>query len=117
MRTNPAPLKTGRWRATRAFIAHRASLRCEHCHAFLGLCGQVDHIVPRSEINMLGIGVFDPTNLQYLCQSCHSEKSNRERWHGHTKRPPKSHTRTKVAGRDDFLNAVGIPQPERKTHA
>jgi 5-methylcytosine-specific restriction endonuclease McrA len=114
-RTNPAPLKTARWAEVRAFVAHRASFRCEHCHQFLGMSGQADHVIPRRDIALLGVGVFDPSNLQYLCTSCHSEKSNRERWQGHEKKPPKPHTRTRVPGRDDFLNAVGIPQPERNT--
>lgn len=117
MRTNPAPLKTDRWQATRAFVAHRASFRCECCFRYVGMQGEADHIIPRSEIDMIGIGVFDPSNLQYLCQSCHSAKSNRERWAGHEKKPPKSHTRTRVTGHDQFLDAVGITTPERKTDA
>ena len=82
MRTNTAPLKTDCWSASRAFVAHRASRRCDHGQAFLALTGQVDHIVPRLEIDLLDIGVFDPTNLQYLCHPCHAAKSNRERWSG-----------------------------------
>lgn len=117
MRTNPAPLKTDRWQATRAFVAHRASFRCECCFLFVGMHGEVDHIIPRSDCGMLGIGVFDPSNLQLLCPSCHSQKSNRERWAGHTKRPPKPHTRTNVTGREAFMAATGIPTPERKSHA
>lgn len=112
-RTNPAPLKTERWQATRAFVAHRASFRCEHCFAYVGMHGEADHIVPRGTCELLGIGAFDPSNLQYLCNSCHSQKSNRERWHGHEKRPPKQHTRSTVPGREAFLAATGIPQPER----
>lgn len=115
-RFDPRPLKSERWKATRVYVAQRASLRCEHCHVWLGLTGQVDHIVPRSDCDMIGIGVFDPSNLQYLCAPCHSRKSNRERWAGHEKKPPKPHTRRDLPGRSDFLAAAGIPpSPERKT--
>lgn len=114
-RFDPRPLNSDRWRATRAFVAQRASLRCEHCHRFLGLSGQVDHIVPRADCALVGIGVFDPTNLQYLCPSCHSAKSARERWAGHIKNPPKQPTRTRVTGREQYLDAAGILlTPERK---
>ncbi|GLS88094.1 hypothetical protein GCM10010873_30680 [Cypionkella aquatica] len=115
MRTDTRPINSQHWRYTvRPFVAHRASLRCEHCFQFLGLCGQVDHIVPRSEIGMLGISVFDPSNLQYLCISCHSAKSNRERAAGREKKPPKGHNRSHVPGRDKFLDAIGLtPAPER----
>lgn len=114
-RTNPAPLRTARWQEVRAFVAHRASFRCEHCHVFLGMTGQADHMIPRGTCEMLGIGVLDATNLQYLCISCHSEKSNRERWHGHKRKPPKNHTRTNLPGREAFLAATGIPEtPKRK---
>ena len=73
------------------------------------MTGQADHVIPRRDIDLIGIGVFDPSNLQYLCTSCHSEKSNRERWAGHEKKPPKPHTRSNVPGRDAFLAATGIP--------
>jgi len=110
MRTNTAPLKTQIWRDVRAYVAHRASFRCEHCYQFLGLNGQCDHIIPRRDIPLLGIGMHDPTNLQYLCQSCHSVKSNGERWQGHERKGPKPRTRTRVSGRDQFLNAAGIAE-------
>jgi 5-methylcytosine-specific restriction endonuclease McrA len=113
MRTNTAPLKTARWAEVRAMVAHRASFRCEHCHTFLGMTGQADHVIPRGTCEMLGIGVYDPKNLQFLCSSCHSQKSNRERWAGHERKPPKQHTRSNLPGRDKFLDAAGIPQPER----
>lgn len=109
-RTNPAPLKTARWQAVRTFVAHRASFRCEHCQTYLGLAGDVDHVVPRSAIDACGIGVFDPSNCQYLCTSCHSTKTNAERWAGHTKRGPQPPKRTNLLGRDQFLDAAGILQ-------
>lgn len=116
-RTNPAPLKTARWQEVRAFVAHRAGFRCEHCHVFLGRAGEVDHRIPRGTCELLGVGTYDPSNCQYLCTSCHSAKTNAERWAGHTPKPPKQPTRSKVAGRDQYLNATGIPQPERNEHA
>ena len=114
MRTNPRPLKTSRWAALRLHVALRASFRCEHCHVFLGTSGQADHVVPRSHCENVGIGVFDPSNLQYLCSSCHSQKSNRERWAGHEKRGPKKMgTRSTVQGREAFQKAAGIT-PQQK---
>lgn len=108
-RTDTRPLKSDRWAAVRAFVAHRAGLRCEHCFTFLGLTEQADHVVPRAHCEDVGIGVYDPSNLQYLCTSCHSAKTNRERWAGHEKRDRKP-KRSRVKGRDDFLNAAGIPE-------
>ncbi len=116
MRTDRGPLKTNRWAAVRAHIAQRASYRCQHCHQFLGMTGQVDHVVPRSDCEDVGIGVYDPSNLQYLCTSCHSRKSNAERW----ARAPRSTKgrnplrRAKVAGRDAYLHAAGISSIEIK---
>ncbi|WP_299376027.1 HNH endonuclease signature motif containing protein [uncultured Tateyamaria sp.] len=112
-RTSTAPLKTARWAAVRSFVAHRASFRCEQpdCSVYLGMTGDVDHIVPRSVCEDVGIGIYDPTNLQYLCPSCHSQKTNAERHAGKEKRPRKT-GRTAIQGRDDFLNAAGIdPNP------
>lgn len=112
-RFDPRPLKTDRWQATRAFMAHRASFRCEHCHTFTGMSGEADHVIPRRDCDLIGVGVFDPSNLQWLCQPCHAAKSARERWAGHEKKPKKPPARTRVTGRDQFLDAAGIPQPER----
>lgn len=111
-RTNTAPLKTSRWAAVRAFVAHRAAFRCEHCHEYLGLRGQADHVVPRADCEGVGIGIYDPSNLQYLCTSCHSTKSNFERWAGHKKRD-RTPRRSRVEGRDQFLDAAGIPLDSR----
>lgn len=114
-RTNQTALKTARWQATRVFVSHRASLRCEHCFTFLGMAGDVDHVVPRGTCEDVGIGVYDPTNLQYLCTSCHSAKTNRERWAGHEKAVPTKHRRSNVSGREDYLAAAGInPSPQQK---
>lgn len=107
-RTNQAPLKTARWHAVRAFVAHRASFRCECCHEYLGMAGDVDHVVPRSVCENVGISVFDPTNCQYLCHSCHSKKTSFERHAGKPKRGPRTPRRTTLPGRDRFLDAAGI---------
>lgn len=112
MRTDPAPLKRTAWRnGLRPMVAHRASFRCEHCRVYLGLKGDVDHVIPRSHCEDVGVGIYDASNLQYLCTSCHSQKTNRERWAGHTKRD-RVPRRTKLPGRDDFLDAAGIQQQE-----
>lgn len=110
-RTNAAPLKTSRWTAVRAFVAHRASFRCEQpdCQVLLGMTGDVDHVVPRSVCEDVGISIYDTSNLQYLCPSCHSKKTNRERYAGHEKRERKPR-RTALKGRGAFLDAAGIPE-------
>ena len=119
-RTHTAPLKTARWAALRNHVAHRAGFRCEHCNEFLGMTGQADHVVPRSICEDVGIGVYDPSNLQYLCTSCHSTKTNRERW-GDRANPTeraKALRRVQVSGRDKFLEAAGISSSdERADHA
>lgn len=108
-RTSTAPLKTNRWQAVRSFVAHRASFRCEHCHRYLGMTGDVDHVVPRNVCEDIGIGVFDPSNCQYLCPSCHSTKTNAERYAGHEKRA-RMPRRTALKGRGAFLDAAGISE-------
>lgn len=108
-RTNTAALKTSRWAALRNHVAHRASFRCEHCGVFLGMTGQADHVVPRSHCEDVGIGIYDPSNLQYLCSSCHSTKTNAERYAGHVKRD-RVPRRTDLPGRGAFLDAAGIPE-------
>lgn len=107
-RTHTAPLKTARWAALRNHVAHRAGFRCEHCNEFLGMTGQADHVVPRSICEDVGIGVYDPSNLQYLCTSCHSTKTNRERWGSKPAKERREPRRSTVSGRDQFLNATGI---------
>lgn len=107
-RTNQASLKTRQWSAVRAFVAQRANFRCQHCMVWLGLTGDVDHVVPRSVCEDMGIGTYDPSNCQYLCTSCHSTKTNHERHAGAPKRGPKKPQRTNTPGRDKFLDAAGI---------
>jgi 5-methylcytosine-specific restriction endonuclease McrA len=116
MSYRPDQLNNDRWRAMRPFIAQSAAFRCEHCHKFLGMTGHVDHIVPRSDCEDMGIHVYDPSNCQYLCASCHNSKSNRERWARvePTKRRAKdAFRRVRVKGREEFLQAAGIQTEER----
>ncbi|MBE1282145.1 MAG: hypothetical protein GJ676_02420 [Rhodobacteraceae bacterium] len=112
MSYRPDQLNNDRWRAMRPFIAQRAAFRCEHCHKFLGMTGHVDHIVPRSDCEDMGISVYDPSNCQYLCASCHNSKSNRERWarrgNPTCRNAKETARRVKVEGREDFLRAAGI---------
>lgn len=117
-RTDTRPLKTSRWSAVRAFVAHRASFRCEmpDCHVFLGMRGDVDHVISRSVCEDVCISVFDTSNLQYLCPSCHSAKTNRERWadRGDPTGRAKAPRRVQVTGRDKFLEAAGISSPKQR---
>ncbi|WP_415922773.1 HNH endonuclease [Tateyamaria sp. SN6-1] len=76
--------------------------------------GHVDHIIPRSECEILGVHVYDVTNLQYLCPSCHSVKSNTERRKVGGQSAPRSPTRSNVQGREAFLAAAGIPNPQQQ---
>jgi len=116
-RTNTAPLKTAQWQALRTFVATRANFRCESCFAYTGMHGEADHIQPRAQEHVHGIHVYDHTNLQWLCPSCHSAKTNAERREavggapGEVRdmatRPP---NRTNLPGRDKFMSAAGIPE-------
>ena len=104
-------------RDCRQFVAQRAAYRCECCGKYcpLNRSGQCDHIIPRRDLAALGINPFDVSNLQHLCASCHSKKTNREaRWAGHEKTPKIDwwKKRTKVPGRGRFLEMAGIPPPE-----
>ena len=98
------------WRhRLRQHVAHRASFRCEHCHQFLGMHGDVDHRVSRRELEQTGGNPWAVENLQYLCQSCHSVKTNKERWDWAGRRKgPKPWKRRKVAGRNLMLAMAGV---------
>lgn len=113
-RHDPRPINSPRWRQTvRPFVAQRASFRCEECFTFTGMAGQADHIVPRRDCDLIGIQVFDVSNLQWLCPSCHSAKSNRERAPGGPK-PRRPYQRPDLPGRAAFLAAAGIPKTSEK---
>lgn len=109
MRHNTRPINTPHWRdVVRPFVAKRASFRCEHCRAFVGMKGQADHIVPRAAGDLVGIHVYDVSNLQWLCASCHAKKSGSER-SGPAATGPRPRRRTNVPGRAEYLRAAGIP--------
>ncbi|QBF32172.1 HNH endonuclease [Thalassococcus sp. S3] len=95
------------WRKRiRPAIAERAEYRCESCGLFVGMHGDVDHKVPRHRCEAEGINPRDPENLQYLCKSCHSIKTNRERWDGHKRKDRQEVRRARVTGRGAFLQAL-----------
>ena len=122
-RTDTKPLKTTQWQALRTFVATRANFRCESCFTSTGMHGEADHIQPRAQEEVHGLHVYDHTNLQWLCPSCHSAKTRREQdaaggtGEGRNTiatRPPR---RSEVPGRDKFLSAAGVPEipkPMRK---
>lgn len=95
----------------RRFVAHRASYRCEHCNVYLGMTGDVDHKTPRRELAKRGLSPWNVADLQYLCASCHSTKTNAERWEGHKPltQAERMARRSKVPGRNLFLAMAGIP--------
>ena len=65
-----------KWRKTRDSIMERDSGLCQHCleQGLLIPAAEVDHIVSRANG-----GNDDSTNLQAICRSCHSKKTNREK--------------------------------------
>ena len=67
----------GRWRKVRRYILAKEPI-CRLCMVSNprspNAATQVDHIVPRSK----GGPLFDPSNLQPLCDECHYEKTSRE---------------------------------------
>lgn len=104
------------WRQdVRDHVALRAGFRCQCCHAFTGMDGEADHIVSRRDLAKTGGNPWDTLNLQWLCASCHSQKTNSERWAGHVRKARKPFRRAKLPGRDRFLQAAGIPQENHAT--
>lgn len=95
-------------RDTRQAVAARADYRCQSCGKFLGMNGEADHIVPRAKCAERGISEWDTANLQWLCPSCHSRKTNGERWDGKRREGPKPIKRTNVPGRKLMLAAAGV---------
>lgn len=43
---------------------------------------------------------------EYRCESCHSIKTNRERWDGHKRKDRNAVRRARVTGRGAFLQAL-----------
>ena len=117
MRSDPGLFALVAWKCDcREFVAARAAYRCECCGKYcpLNRGGQADHVIPRRDLAEKGINPFDMSNLQWLCASCHSKKTNKEaRWAGHEKvvRLEFWKQRTKVPGRGRFLEMAGIPPP------
>ena len=65
---------TKRWQVLRMEILERDGFRCKVCGGGGRL--EVDHIKPVRTNPELS---FDPGNLQALCPSCHTKKTNIER--------------------------------------
>lgn len=116
-RRDPLPrdqriLHLRQWRQdVREHVALRAGFRCECCHVFTGMDGEADHIVSRRDLARVGGNPWDTLNLQWLCVSCHSRKTNAERWQGHERKSRPAFRRAKLPGRARFLAAAGIPDP------
>lgn len=104
------------WRQdVREHVALRAGFRCQCCHAFTGMDGEGDHIVSRRDLARVGGNPWDTLNLQWLCASCHSRKTNAERWQGYERKPRPAFRRAKLPGRARFLQAAGIPDNQPAT--
>ena len=79
---SPRPLRsrvydTLRWRTqTRPAILARDNFRCVKCGSDF-LC-EIDHIKPIPRTGPVREAYYDESNLQTLCKSCHSEKTNNE---------------------------------------
>lgn len=69
--------KTSRWAKLRA-VHLRENPYCVHCQneGVTKVGRVVDHILPVR----LGGDMWEPSNLQTLCDSHHNIKSNKERW-------------------------------------
>lgn len=63
--------KSARWRACRRKVLSRDRYTCKVCLRF---GNEVDHVVPIAD----GGSAWDMANLQTLCKSCHTRKTQRE---------------------------------------
>jgi 5-methylcytosine-specific restriction enzyme A len=74
------PYNNSRWRKLRASVL-RAHPVCVACAAVKRITPSttVDHIIPHKGNWML---MWDPANLQALCQSCHSSAKQRQEHRG-----------------------------------
>ncbi|WP_146345651.1 HNH endonuclease [Phaeobacter marinintestinus] len=97
------------YRDTREAVALSAGFLCQSCKRYIGMHGEADHIIPRAQCEAHGLSEYDRSNLQWLCKSCHSKKSNAERWEGKRRKGPKPIKRSNVPGRKLFLAMAGIP--------
>lgn len=66
------------WQRIRERILARDAYLCQECKrggklTAVGKSGHVDHVTPKARG-----GTDDDTNLQTLCQPCHSEKTAKE---------------------------------------
>ncbi|WP_109464026.1 HNH endonuclease [Albibacillus kandeliae] len=105
--SDKSTISTHTWkRYSRRRVAHRAGYRCAHCRKFVGMSGDCDHIIDRKDCEAAGIDPFDLTNVQYLCKSCHSKKTNAARFAAHVTRPRAPLRRVRVRGRASYLAAV-----------
>lgn len=103
------------WRSRiRPAVAERAEFRCESCGLFVGMHGDVDHVVPRDRCEAEGIDPRDPENLQYLCKSCHSKKTAIDRRGGEPAPDRSAIRRSNVKGRGEYLKSV---QSIAQTHS
>jgi len=93
---------------TRQAVAYRAGFRCETCFRYVGMHGEADHKIRRSECKAHGLSEWDQSNLQWLCQPCHAAKSAKERWDGKRRNGPRPITRSRVSGRNLMLAMAGV---------
>jgi len=63
------------WRRLRKAVMERDAWMCRHCGKPTGESGNCDHITPHKGDWELFVSL---SNLQALCQSCHSRKSATE---------------------------------------
>lgn len=69
-----------RWRKVRLEALERAGFRCQACNATSETAQlQVDHIVEIRDMRLEDPRVYELGNLQVLCASCHTTKSNKMR--------------------------------------
>jgi 5-methylcytosine-specific restriction enzyme A len=64
----PSPYASPIWKRLRAEARARAGSRCERCG---GPGSQADHVTALA----LGGEFADPSNVQWLCRSCHASKT------------------------------------------
>ena len=68
-------VNTKRWQRKREKIKKRDNYQCQICGKLISGRADVDHIKRRAD----GGRVWDNDNLQTLCHSCHTKKTNAEK--------------------------------------